>query len=439
MAALCVLLLVAAILYKLGFASVTGDTMNPRHDSGCIYCGSQGSFSDEHVVCAGLGGDDNAWLLTDCVCRVCNTDIFSKLETKFLRASPAAIARLFLQPRTRNQGSKTGTPSVQSNLSFVPDPGGGVLLEGLLEAGGQTRVLPQLLVVDAGQAATTGPDAGSLQTFLSEMRAAISGDVNLIEKKREGFEVGYEVTSLSWREDAYAPAQTVTSAKPPKTGIWIEPLAVPATVGEGTKLLPRIFRLPAGQLVCRVNDVGQAATFLTVVRQVPELTDNGKIDMTVMATGKPGIHQRYQFDIAAYDRVLTKIGLNLVAKLLGVPFIRSPAFDSAVAYARDGAGCVHKYPPDRAVQLANALGPPLAELHVLALMEGPGPNGGHSLVFMARLYGGPMEGIRLAEFKTPIPGLERPILVHVDYVNHKIERLTLEEHAVRLDAAGVRI
>ena len=38
----------------------------------------------------------------------------------------------------------------------------------------------------------------------------------------------------------------------------------------------------------------------------------------------------------------------------------------------------------------------------------------------------------------PIPGLERPILVHVDYVNHRIERLTLEEHAVRLDAAGVR-
>jgi hypothetical protein len=48
-----------------------------------------------------------------------------------------------------------------------------------------------------------------------------------------------------------------------------------------------------------------------------------------------------------------------------------------------------------------------------------------------------MEGIRLTEFETPIPGLERPVLVHVDYDNHKIERLTLEEHAVRLDAAGV--
>ena len=78
--------------------------------------------------------------------------------------------------------------------------------------------------------------------------------------------------------------------------------------------------------------------FLTALRQAPELTDSSKIDMGAMATGKPGIHQRYHFDIAAYDRVLTKIGLNLVAKLLGVPFIRNPAFDSAVAYTRDGVG-----------------------------------------------------------------------------------------------------
>lgn len=413
--------------------------MNPRHTNGCIYCGSLGPFSDEHAVSAALGGDDNAWLLKDCVCCVCNTDVFSKLETKFLRSSPVAVARLFLQPRTRNQGSKTGVPSVQANLNFVPDPGTGVLLEGLLEAGGQTKVLPQFIVVDAGQAGTAGPDAESLRAFLSELRTAISGDVTLIEKKREGFEVSYDVTSLSWSEDAYAPTRTETSAKPPKTGIWIEPLAMPVTVGEGCKLLPRTFRLPTGQLVCRVKDAGQAAVFLTTLRRAPEMIGGRNIDATAMAKGNPGIHQRYEFDFAAYDRVLTKIGVNLVAKLLGVPFIRDPAFDSAVAYARDGVGGVYKHPPDRAVQFANSLGPPLPDRHVLALMQGPGPNGGHSLVFKARLYGGPMEGIRLAEFAAPIPGLERPILVYVDYVNHKIERLTLEEHAARLDAAGVRV
>jgi hypothetical protein len=48
--------------------------------------------TDEHAVSAGLGDHDNAWLLTGCVCRACNTDIFLKLETKFLHASPVAIA-----------------------------------------------------------------------------------------------------------------------------------------------------------------------------------------------------------------------------------------------------------------------------------------------------------------------------------------------------------
>jgi hypothetical protein len=36
---------------------------------------------------------------------------------------------------------------------------------------------------------------------------------------------------------------------------------------------------------------------------------------------------------------------------------------------------------------------------------------------------------------TPIPGLESPIIVHVDYVSNKIEQLTLEEHASQVVAA----
>ncbi len=413
--------------------------MNPREISGCIYCGSSGPFSGEHVVSAGLGGDDQNWILTDCVCRVCNTDIFSKLETKFLRASPVAIARLFLQPRTRNKGSQTGKPSVQPNLSFVQDPQSDLLLEGQLEAGGEPKILPQLLFVSAEQTVAIGPDAESLRSFFSALSVAVSDNVTLITKKRDGFEISYELTILCWNDNAYAIASNSTSAKAPKAGIWIEPLEQPLTAQENSApLLPRVFGLSTGQLICRADSAGQAAAILTVLRQVPELRDTGGIDESAITGGKPGVHQRYQFDVAAYDRVLTKIGLNLVAKLLGVPLIRDPAFNSAVAYARDGIGGVYKYPPERAAKFANALGPPLTDRHVLALFSGTTANGGHSLVFMARLYGGPMEGIRLAKFEAPIPGLEHPIIVHVDYVNHRIERLTLEEHALRLVEDGVR-
>jgi len=403
---------------------------NPRHDGGCIYCGSKGPFSDEHAVCAGLGGDDGAWLLKGCVCRVCNTDIFSKLETKFLRSSPVALARLFLQPRTRDKGSKTGVPSVQPKVSFARDPDSGILLEAELGAGGNSEVLPQLLIVNAGQIAVTGPDGSSAAAFLSELQKALSDEVTLIEKSREGFDVAYETTPLVWKDDAYALGEAATHARPPKTGIWIEQLIRPETAQDGEALLPRMFRRPAGQLVCRADAVEHAAFFMTALRNAPELLDASKVGAAGTAHDRPGFHQRYIIDVSVHDRVLTKIGLNLVAKLLGLDLIRNPAFDAAVAYAREGIGGVYKLPPETSVQLTDMLGAALPDRHNLALLPLPRPNGGCGLAFMARLYGGPAEVFLLAEFEGPIAELKRPIVLLVDYVNHKIERPTIEESEI---------
>ena len=76
------------------------------------------------------------------------------------------------------------------------------------------------------------------------------------------------------------------------------------------------------------------------------------------------------------------------------------------------------------------LGPAIPDCHNLALLPVPRPNGSYGLAFMARLYGGPVEVIQLAEFEGPIPELKRPIILLVNYVNHKIERPTIDESAV---------
>lgn len=403
---------------------------NPRHHGGCIYCDSPGPFSDEHAVSAGLGGDDNAWLLKDCVCRVCNTDIFSKLETKFLRSSPVALARLFLQPRTRDKGSKTGVPSVQPKASYIRYRATGILLEAELGAGGSSEVLPQLLIVDAGQIAVTGRDAASVSAFLAELQKHLSNEVTLIAKSREGFEVAYEITPLTWNDEAYAPGNTATQARPPKTGLWIEPVIRPETAEAGDVLLPRIFRRPAGQLVCRADASEHVAFFLTALRNAPELLDASKVGAAGSAQERPGFHQRYLFDMSVHDRVMTKIGLNLVAKLLGLDLIRNPAFDAAVTYAHGGEGAVLKLPPEASASLTDMLGPALLDRHNLALMPIPRPDGGEALAFLARLYGGPAEVFLLAEFEGSVPGLRRPIVLLVDYVNHRIEQPTIEENAV---------
>jgi hypothetical protein len=146
-----------------------------------------------------------------------------------------------------------------------------------------------------------------------------------------------------------------------------------------------------------------------------------------MAHDRPGFHQRYLIDMSVHDRVLTKIGLNLVAKLLGLNLIRKPAFDAAVAYARDGRGAVLKLPPETSAQLTDMLGPALPDR---ALLPIPNPNGGYRLAFMTRLYGGPADVIQLAEFSEPTPKLRRPIVLLVDYVNHMIEQPTIEQSEI---------
>jgi hypothetical protein len=74
----------------------------------------------------------------------------------------------------------------------------------------------------------------------------------------------------------------------------------------------------------------------------------------------------------------------------------------AVAYAREGTGGVYKLPPAASQPLTDMFGPPLPDRHMFALVSTRSPNGGFALVFIARLYGGLVEAIRLAEFDTEI-------------------------------------
>ena len=167
---------------------------------------------------------------------------------------------------------------------------------------------------------------------------------------------------------------------------------------------------------------------MTAFRNASELFDASKVVVAGMAHNRPEFHQRYIVDMSIYDRVLTKIGLNLVAKLLGLELIRSSAFDTAVAYAREGIGRDLEAPARnlstdhvicsvRHSQIAT----------ILALLPVPRSNGSYKLAFMARLYGGPAEVFLLAEFDGPIAELKRPVILLVDYINHKIERPTIEE------------
>lgn len=403
--------------------------MNQLDSATCIYCGGDGPFTDEHVVSAGLGGDDRAWLLEGCVCSTCNTNIFSPLETKFLKSSGAALARLFLQPHTRD---KTKPPSVQPKVAYHHDTNTDLLLEAELRAGGLTLVYPQILFLEANNWASTAADDASHRAFPTALVQLLGEQIAVIEKAREHSKVIYRVILLRLEHDAYVTGTTSVTRKPPTDGIWFEPLTLPATAQPQGKLPPRIFQRPAGQLVCRVAQIEHVPIALTAIRANLHALSPPNVTSSQAVSSSGGIHQRFAIDTAAYDRVLTKTGVNLCAKLFGPDFVRAPAFAQARDYARTGQGGVLKHPPGTAAQFANSLGSSLHERHVLALLARPGLGENHALLFMARLYGGPMEVFILAEFDAAIPSLAEPILIHVDYVRNQIHRLSLADHAAYL-------
>src|SRR5437868_12140504 len=333
----------------------------------CIYCGSTGPFTDEHVIPAGLGGDDKAWLLKEVVCGVCNTDVFSKLETKFMRASPVAVARLFLQPKTRIRGSRTAAPTIQSAASYFDDPELNILLEQEF-SGGQPVVLPQVVLQPPNMLSVSGNDVASANALLAEL-GAFGATISIVEKRRDGIEVRFAETVLSWSDDQYQPGETMVRSTPADEAIWLEPLTRPAN--ETTSLLPpRVFRRSKGGLVCRADSIEQAARFLGCVRAnhatlvVPDATPARSFD-------RPSIHLNQVFDLTAYYRVLTKIGFNLSAYLFGAEVVRHSTFDRARHYAHSGVGAVKQWPPAIAAKQAKTY-PPLAHHHLM-IVTASGP------------------------------------------------------------------
>lgn len=389
----------------------------------CIYCKSNGPFTDEHVIPAGMGGDDKAWVLKGVVCGVCNTNIFSKLETKFMRASPLAMARLFLQPTTRLRGSRTATPTIQAAVSYFDDPETGFLLEQEF-SGSQPVVLPQVVAQPPNLVSVIANDVVSANGLVAEL-GAFGEMISIVEKVRDGIEVSFNETILNWSDDQYQYGETVRRTTVPKESVWLEPLTRPAN--HTTSLLPpRVFRRSKGGLVCRANSVGQAANLLACVRAnhaqivIPGATPARSFD-------RPSIHLNQVFDAKAYDRVLTKIGFNLCAHLFGANAVRGTAFDRARHYAHSGTGAVKKWPSVVANEQANTY--PLLAHHHLLIVTASLPMDGEPgrVVLMMRFYNGPIEALIIAEGMDGIPACLEPIMIVADYENNKIERFSLAE------------
>lgn len=383
----------------------------------CIYCGQLGPFTDEHIFPAGLGGDDRRFLLKNLVCKHCNTDVFSKLEAKFMRNSPVALARVFLQARGRGKGKNASIPKFETEFNTVSDPNTGCLLEAELQVGGKPVVLPQIVMTQDGLGCT-GPDAPSVQTFLERLTALLGDEVQTVKKQKQKDSVVFIVTTLSWSEGSYKPSAIEHLSQPPSNGIWIEGLATSFTPATA-----RLFLRTAGQIVLRAESAADhSVEWLTFAKtHLPTLSQK---NMPASSTiEQPSMHIGMSVDLNAYSRVLAKIGMNFAIHAYGDQYCRHPAFDDIKVRILSGnesvpMGIDGKHGANFS-EIFSTIG--TDNHHVLMLLAHDHGSGRHSVLFVVRIFGRAAHVIRLADQDAPVPPIDGPIFMTVDYANHVIE------------------
>lgn len=403
----------------------TLDKIKDRRTEGCLYCGSLGLYSDEHVVPAGMGGDAPSWLLVDCVCRTCNTEIFSPLEAELLRRSPVALARLFSQDGTRDRDTP---PTFHARTTLVHDSVSNLLLAAEPGERGAFHVLPQILCftdAEGTKVSSTAQTHDALSQFLKKVSVILRDEVSLVAKQGPR---SFQVSQLHWENDGYVPSPPTRVSKPPRDCVWLEPLDRPATADQGTVLPRCLYQKPQGQVVCRAAGADEACKVLLLVRH--HFQDFlGSMNAPVAQGNQPTVHIGMATNMKKADQALVKTGLNILAFCVSSLVMRDEAFDEAVKFVLEGepgsggSGLVD----------GNVLGPALPGRHVLVLQQ----EGDGSVCFFAKLYGGSIQVFELGKLGFRPSALSDPIVLHVDYNAHLIQRMTLEDHAVSVSEVQV--
>lgn len=387
----------------------------------CVYCGGSGPFNREHVFPAGVGGDDDRFVLENLVCEECNTKIFSPLELQFMRNSPVALARIFFQQLGRGKGQKASVPSLQTHTTTVVDPDDAIFLEAELSAGGTPQVLPQFIFDDGCKLGIRfrAGDVSAASAFSKTMRALLTDPLTLVKKNSGSKAKRYRMTEWEWGSNGIVEGATRFARKPVMNGIWIETLGSSSTSGN-VKNCPRLFQRPRGQVVLRVDDEG---CIVSMIEELKSLLSATTFDMTEgKSIEHPDMNLAFSMQIDIMERVLAKIGVNFAIYEFGGSFVSHAAFASVKEAVRFGTRRVRITMSEESDGLYEVFSGVPHNYHVLALATMPTESGQCVLFLLIRLYGGPIFQVLIAK-DMPQPAVRLPVFFTVDYNSHKIERL----------------
>lgn len=380
----------------------------------CIYCGLARPFTDEHVFPAGLGGDDRRFLLKDLVCGQCNTGVFSKLEAQFMRASPAAIGRIFLQARGRGRGKKASIPTIETRTTTVFFEGYGAV-EAEVTTRGKAIPLLQLLFLGEGKIGLVGSDHGDPDDFLNEVESTLTDSLFVVRKYSNGVQTNYRVEMLAWNGAGYSSVGDETLSTPPSRCVWREPLE-PAPSDNVIHRAPSFYKRMAGQMTFRMPEDAEASFFLTQARKAASTYPRQTHQYTTSENRL--VQVSMSMNVTDYGRVLAKIGLNLLAYVFGDEYARHHAFKKTKRAILVGDSHIPVHRPPMAEDVFNGVP---ADKHALLLYFTKSRAGRFHVALFIRLYGA-THVVPLSSNAVRPP--DQDALLVVDYNQHHIELYT---------------
>lgn len=387
----------------------------------CIYCEKPGPFSDEHVISAGLGADDDRFLLVDMVCKRCNTDVFGNLEREVLRSSPIAIARSFMQPHGRNRGKHTTAPGIQAqkkqmvSVSGYPD-------EVDFGPHSKPKVLPQLKMIGEKEAQSSAENIDELRAFVISLSTFFQGDqIICVRKHGPEHELRYEAVTMLRLGKTFTQAESSSlQAKPPRVCLWLERYDENDT--QGVIPAATLFKNVNGGIVLKTSSatVEDALNFFACT--VEQFSFDAQVTLDVV---NPIISVRMTVAIGAMERVIAKIGINLLAFYLGRNYVTDSKFRGIKESILTGTPRLGSQIVENAAMKAMLDAAP-QDHHVFLLSSVSQPGRRLAIVLIAKLYG--VAIFMPLALDVPEPHLPLPVYFLVDYLNHEVQQRSIAEY-----------
>lgn len=284
----------------------------------CIYCGSNGSFTDEHVLPRAFAGGGENWVLEDQVCADCNSR-FSVWERRWTAQPGLALARICHGPtsRVRDRAYQTH-PSENLFLIVKDDP---ILYEVDVLPGLQPRFRVQLI----GTPTKVVPVASSADDFVrfqNAYNAFVSTREVTIQKRKQKGPYQFRIAVL----DIDSPCRVIRvklRGRPATT--WLDKFPRGAFGGEGSRKDPRMSVDVEGRLRIRASRLADVPAFLDQVFGTRDVSSTAKTH----AGGSYRVVSREIAEVSSDSptfRAVAKTAVNYAVSIFGPEWIASPNF-----------------------------------------------------------------------------------------------------------------